>query len=96
MDTQELRLDNYISNHFKLLLIIIIIRNIFYLKGLRGNNRSTTVLDLFKTAVNEFMLPSRVRGDKGGENVKVADFMIRYRGCNRGSYMTGASKFNTR
>ena len=64
--------------------------------GIRGNNKSNTVLDLFKGAVQEYMLPSRVRGDMGGENVKVADFMIKYRGVNRGSYLTGASKFNTR
>lgn len=42
------------------------------------------------------MLPVRVRGDKGGENVKVADFMIKHRGEGRGSYLTGPSKFNTR
>lgn len=33
---------------------------------------------------------------KGGENVLVADYMIHHRGLGRGSYLTGASKFNTR
>lgn len=66
------------------------------LPGLADNNKSTTVLRLFKRGVNEFMLPSRVRGDKGGENVLVADYMIHHRGPGRGSYLTGASKFNTR
>lgn len=42
------------------------------------------------------MLPSRVRGDMGGENVQVADFMIHHRGVGRGSYLTGSSRFNTR
>ena len=51
---------------------------------------------MFKGGVNEYMLPSRVRGDKGGENVLVADYMIHHRGPERGSYLTGASKFNTR
>ena len=69
---------------------------LFFVAGLADNNRSSTVLDLFKAGVEEFMLPSRVRGDKGGENVKVAEYMITHRGENRGSYLTGPSKFNTR
>ena len=56
---------------------------------------STTVLKLFKEGVREYMIPSRVRGDKGGENVLVADFMIHHRGAGRGSYLTGASNFYT-
>ena len=46
--------------------------------------------------MNAHILPSRVRGDMGGENVKVADFMIHHRGIGRGSYLTGSSRFNTR
>lgn len=62
-------------------------RAVMYL-GIRDNNRSQTVLALFEEGVEEFTLPSRVRGDQSGG--------IRRRGPNRGSYITGSSKFNTR
>ena len=67
-----------------------------YQKGLTNNNKSNVVLQLFKEGVQQYMLPSRVRGDMGGENVMVADFMIHHRGVGRGSYLTGSSRFNTR
>ncbi|GAA5856945.1 hypothetical protein JCM5353_004857 [Sporobolomyces roseus] len=59
--------------------------------GLRasGNNRATTVLSLFLSATAEYGVPSRVRGDRGGENVQVAYWMERYRGPGRGSYLWG-------
>ena len=62
------------------------------------NNRAQTVLSAFLQAVDEFGLPSRVRMDKGSENVAVAQFMIEHpeRGPGRGSVITGRSIHNQR
>lgn len=70
-------------------------RTVIYLRCTNNNNASTT-LSLFKRGVTEYMLPSRVRGDKGGENVLIADLMISHRGENRGSFIAGQSKHNVR
>ena len=53
------------------------------------NNRASTVLDLFLEAVHTYGAPSRVRGDRGGENMEVAVWMIQHRGPNRASFMWG-------
>ena len=60
------------------------------------NNKAQTVFDLFLQAVDECGLPSRVRSDLGGENTKVARFMLEYpsRGPDRGSMITGRSVHN--
>uniref|UniRef100_A0A3B3QRV3 Integrase catalytic domain-containing protein n=1 Tax=Paramormyrops kingsleyae TaxID=1676925 RepID=A0A3B3QRV3_9TELE len=70
-------------------------RCITYLKCCT-NSRASTALELFKDAVAEFGLPSRVRGDAGSENMDIARFMIANRGLNRGSFMVGPSVHNQR
>ena len=60
------------------------------------NNRSLTVYKLFKKATEEFGVPSRVRSDKGGENVLVCQFMVRVRGTGRASHIAGSSVHNQR
>ena len=63
-----------------------------------NNNRADTVLQLFLSAVEHFGLPSRVRSDKGGENVDVSLWMLEHplRGPGRGSMIVGRSVHNQR
>ena len=72
-------------------------RLIVYIRA-ATNKKATTVLECFQSAVEAFGLPSRVRSDKGGENVEVAWFMLNHplRGPNRGSHITGRSVHNQR
>ena len=60
------------------------------------NNRSETVKELFLDAIQSFGLPSRVRTDRGGENVDVWQEMEQRGGPNRGSYLAGTSTHNQR
>ena len=61
-----------------------------------NNNKSETLLSCFLGAISEYGLPSRVRTDKGLENVLIADLMIEKRGSDRGSIITGPSTHNQR
>ena len=61
-----------------------------------NNNKADTLLERFLAVVNELCLPSRVRTDKGLENVRIADYMIKSRGSDRGSIITGRSTHNQR
>jgi hypothetical protein len=70
-------------------------RSIIYLAA-RDNNTSKAVFDLFKDGLTRYQLPDRVRGDKGGENILVAEYMLQHRGLGRSSYIAGSSKHNTR
>lgn len=54
------------------------------------NNRASTVLNLFREAEQDFGTPSRMRGDRGGENIDVATYMVMKRGPNRGSFLWGS------
>ena len=72
-------------------------RRIIYLKC-NSNNLSETVLDLFLDAVKRDgdRWPSRIRVDRGVENVLVCDAMIQYRGEGRASFIAGPSTHNQR
>ena len=48
------------------------------------------------SGVETWGLLDRVRTDHGGENILIHKLMLRLRGCNRGSAMTGPSTSNTR
>jgi len=60
------------------------------------NNKASTVYECFLEAINKYGLPSRVRSNQGGENKKVAEHMLQFRGVERGSTITGSSVHNQR
>lgn len=60
------------------------------------NNLAETVLQNFLDGVHEYGLPSRIRTDYGGENIRVWEYMEEQRGTGRNSYLAGQSVHNTR
>lgn len=70
-------------------------RNILYLRCCLDNTANTAA-ECFLEGVKEYGVPSRVRGDHGTENRQVARFMLRVRGCSRGSFISGRSVHNQR
>ena len=61
-----------------------------------SNNTAQTVHDLFIEAARKYGVPSRVRSDQGRENTRVASYMLRHRGLNRGNMIVGSSVHNQR
>ena len=70
-------------------------RLVVFLKA-ATNNRSETALSAFLQGVAAYGLPSRVRTDRGGENVLIGQYMIQHRGTDRGSVIMGRSVHNQR
>ena len=60
------------------------------------DNRSNTAYNAFIEGTERYGLPSRVRSDHGGENVMIAEYMIRQRGTGRRTMITGRSVHNQR
>lgn len=68
-------------------------RAVIYLKCFT-NNLASTAVQCFYNGTQAFGFPSRVRGDRGVENVNIARLMINTRGLNRGSFIAGRSVHN--
>jgi hypothetical protein len=58
------------------------------------NNQVQTVLRFFLNAIENYGIPSRVRGDRRGENVAVAEWMLINKRLDCGSYIGGQSVYN--
>ena len=72
-------------------------RRILFLK-ISTNNLAETVLNYFIEAIegDGGLWPSRIRVDRGVENVLICDAMVEARGANRGSFIAGPSTRNQR
>ena len=70
-------------------------RLITYLRA-STSNKAETALQAFEMGVTQYGLPSRVRTDRGGENVGIGEYMLQQRGTGRGSIIMGQSVHNQR
>ena len=61
-----------------------------------SNNKAFTVLACFLKGVNKLGLPSRARSDKARENVLVANYMVKERGPEEDSMISGPNTHNQR
>lgn len=61
-----------------------------------SNNQAETIFRCFYQGTKKYRIPLRVRSDQGKENLKVAEFMLRTRGLNKRSMITGKSTHNQR
>ena len=71
-------------------------RVVVFLKKCSNNNRASTLYSHFMRAVQQFGLPSCVRTDCGTENLRIARHMLRHRGIDQNSVLTGSSTHNQR
>ncbi|XDV31742.1 hypothetical protein PO909_002704 [Leuciscus waleckii] len=88
---------NIVLNTSSFIYIYIYIYIHIYIKYFReasNNNRSSTVMEKFVEAVDQYGVQSRVRCDQGGENNAVCLFMEVFRGSDRGSALRGRSTHN--
>lgn len=60
------------------------------------NNKAISVYELFLKVIQKYGVPSQIRCDQGGENIKVAQHMLRHRGIDRRSVIVGSSVHNQR
>lgn len=67
---------------------------IMYLKC-SNNNRATTVVESFDSAIQTYGIPDRIRSDRGGENIDVWRVMLSYHN-NECSVIVGSSTHNER
>ncbi|KAL4217142.1 hypothetical protein ACF0H5_023596 [Mactra antiquata] len=66
-----------------------------YIKA-ASNNTAETAFAAFKSGVDNYGIPERVRTDKCLENVRIAEFMLCARGLNARGHITGRSVHNQR
>ncbi|KAE8213844.1 hypothetical protein CF319_g9136 [Tilletia indica] len=93
----------HVDGHHKLIRWRIVIhgcidgktRIVTFMKA-HSDNKETSVTACFRTAVEKWGLPSRVRADFGGENLGIKRIMEEERGLGRASFIQGSSTHNQR